>query len=110
MRRLIFSNIPATILFTFLLTFGSISGIAQDKSFNVYLLRAVDSIEKNWALKGYNIESAFTHDLKNWAGNIESVITINYDVRSCAIGNYCDSIKYLLPGNKRLQFFQLFTN
>jgi hypothetical protein len=64
MRRLIFSNIPATILFTFLLTFGSISGIAQDKSFNVYLLRAVDSIEKNWALKGYNIESAFTHDLK----------------------------------------------
>lgn len=36
---------------------------SQDRKFNSYLLRAVDTIEKNWALRGYDIKGVFTHDL-----------------------------------------------
>ncbi|WP_341838870.1 hypothetical protein [Chitinophaga caseinilytica] len=36
---------------------------AQDRKFNSYLLRAVDTIEKNYALRGYDIKGVFTHDL-----------------------------------------------
>jgi hypothetical protein len=35
----------------------------QEKTFNKYLLQAVDTIQKNWSLRGYDIKGVFTHDL-----------------------------------------------
>jgi hypothetical protein len=32
--------------------------------FNAYLLRAVQEIQSKWALKGYDIKAAYTHDLR----------------------------------------------
>ncbi|MDQ0106911.1 hypothetical protein J2T02_002024 [Chitinophaga terrae (ex Kim and Jung 2007)] len=46
--------------FLFFIT-GSLK--SQHQKFNNYLLRAVDTIEKNWALRGYDINGVFTHDL-----------------------------------------------
>jgi len=56
------SILPALALLFFMHS-GAVRAQTPKMTFNKYLLRAVDTIEKKWALRGYDIKGVFTHDL-----------------------------------------------
>jgi hypothetical protein len=59
--KLMCSKLSIFATFIFCLVYSTSKG--QTKTFNSYLLKAVDSIEKKWSLRGYDINGVFTHDL-----------------------------------------------
>jgi len=63
MQNLLSGQKKIKLAFVIIFTLNITASIAQTKAFNEYLLKAVAEVEKNWALKGYDINSAYTHNL-----------------------------------------------
>ncbi|UKJ06181.1 hypothetical protein [Solitalea lacus] len=63
MKNLKPSRLKFLIFLSFLFVLTTNSLKSQNRTFNGYLLKAVDIIEKKWALRGYDVKGVFTHDL-----------------------------------------------
>jgi hypothetical protein len=47
----------------FCLVCTTVKSQSSKANFNIYLIRAADTIQKHWALRGYDINGVFTHDM-----------------------------------------------